>query len=211
MKKMIRNLSTLITFFLTVTAFPQPPQAFNYQTLVRDVYGDIIPNHAVGFSFFIHSSSETGSVVYSETHTAMTDEFGIISLEIGTGAAVTGIFSDINWGSGKKFLEVKADLTGGTMYDLYGTAELLSVPYALFPSTAGNASKWQANGDDIYFNTGKVGIGTSNPMGELHVKSPLEWAGVSFIGTGIDDLNVDLHLEEQDFLFVCKSFQPLAT
>ena len=36
-----------------------------------------------------------------------------------------------------------------------------------------------------------VGIGTTTPQGELHVSRPYNWQGVTFTGSGVDDINVD--------------------
>ena len=39
------------------------------------------------------------------------------------------------------------------------------------PSTAAQAQQWQTNGNNIYYNSGTVGIGTNDPAANLHVES----------------------------------------
>ena len=53
------------------------------------------------------------------------------------------------------------------------------------------SSVWSQSMDTIYYPAGNVGIGISSPLGELHVSNPAEWLGVTFSGTGLDDIAVD--------------------
>jgi uncharacterized protein (TIGR02145 family) len=76
--------------------------------------------------------SATGNAVYTETHSATTDGYGLINLEIGKGTVTLGTFSGINWGTSTYFIKVSVD--GVEM----GTSQLLSVPYALYAKTAAN-------------------------------------------------------------------------
>jgi uncharacterized protein (TIGR02145 family) len=58
-------------------------------------------------------------------------------LVVGQGTATTGTFSTINWGSGSYFLGI--ELNSGSGYVAMGTTQLLSVPYALYANSSGNA------------------------------------------------------------------------
>jgi hypothetical protein len=73
--------------------------------------------------------------VYTELHIKTTNAFGLVDLEIGRGTAPTGSFSAINWGTNMYFLKVDMDPAGGATYQLMGTSQLLSVPYALYAKT----------------------------------------------------------------------------
>jgi len=50
---------------------------------------------------------------------------------------------------------------------------------------------WRQFGDDIYRFDGNIGIGLTSPAGKLHVSDPGEWLGITFTGTGPNDLTVD--------------------
>ncbi|MCD4745548.1 MAG: hypothetical protein K8R58_04560, partial [Bacteroidales bacterium] len=189
----MKNLFTLSLLLLSFSAsiFCQAPQSFKYQAVVRDNAGEILQNQEVGIRISIHDETATGIIVYQETFSETTNDFGLVNIRIGNGTPTIGNFSGIAWGSNSKFMETEIDPTGGTEYISMGTSELLSVPYALYSATSGGTSAWEQNGDTLYYVTGNVGIGTSSPQGEFHVNNPAEWAGVTFNGTGLNDLNVD--------------------
>ena len=79
----------------------------------------------------ILTGSSTGTPVYVETHTATTNANGLVNLEIGDGAIVSGNFTGIDWSSGLYFIKTDTDPTGGTNYTIVGTSQLLSVPYSI--------------------------------------------------------------------------------
>jgi uncharacterized protein (TIGR02145 family) len=69
---------------------------------------------------------------YVETHAKTTDVSGLISIQLGTGTVISGIFGDIEWGGGSHFIQLEVDFNGGSNYVVIGTQELISVPYALY-------------------------------------------------------------------------------
>ena len=166
MKKSIILLVLAIISIIAVNA--QPTQAFKYQAVVRDNAGEIISNQAIGIQISIRDAIPNGTIVYQETFSETTNQFGLVNLEIGTGTPTIGTFTGIDWGSNSKFLEVEIDPAGGSSYVSMGTSELLSVPYALFSDRSSDVV-WNKNGNKIYYNNGNVGIGTDNPSDVLHV------------------------------------------
>ncbi|NQY07182.1 MAG: hypothetical protein HRT68_13585, partial [Flavobacteriaceae bacterium] len=128
---------------LAGSAIAQAPQGFNYQTVVRDSGGNILANTNIGIQFRIHQIIATGTVVYTETHSLITNDYGLTSTVIGTGTS-TDNFTTINWSNNTYFLEVAIDLTGGTSYMSMGTTQLLSVPYALNAAEANNVTGLEA-------------------------------------------------------------------
>jgi hypothetical protein len=57
---------------------------------------------------------------------------------------------------------------------------------------AGSDGIWQESGGSVYRINGNIGIGEMEPAGKLHVSSPGEWDGITFTGTGLNDLTVDI-------------------
>jgi hypothetical protein len=160
---MKKQLLCLIGFVLLAgQLLAQSPEAFKYQAIVRNTSGMVLVNQAVSFKLSILQGSMSGTVVYSELQTAVTNEFGMVNLAVGSGTVVLGSFPDIPWGSGPFFLKVEFDPAGGSSYVLMGTRQLLSVPYSLFSKNAGD-SYWKLDVNNIFNRyPGRVKIGTSN-------------------------------------------------
>ena len=130
----------ILPFVLMLISFSinaQIPQAFNYQAVARDAAGNILANQLVSLRFTILSGGPSGTVEYVETQMANTNEFGLFTLEIGQGTIVFGTFSTIDWSSGDFWLKTELDASGGTSYANMGTAQLLSVPFAMYAANSG--------------------------------------------------------------------------
>jgi hypothetical protein len=128
-------LSFVVSFFLAVIVVAQSPQKLSYQAVVRNDLGKVVQNSNVGIRISVLQGSATGTVVYTETHTAVTNINGLLSVAIGTGVS-TGNFESIDWSQGPYFLKNETDPTGGTDYTITGVSQLLSVPYALYSEKA---------------------------------------------------------------------------
>lgn len=127
--KLISFLLLILFFF---KSFSQAPQGMNYQAVVRDVSGSAVANNtSVALQFIIHNDSTAGTVVYSETISTTANQFGLVNVEIGS----NGNLGVVDWGNGKKFLQVKANINGGGAVDM-GTSQLFSVPYALYAANS---------------------------------------------------------------------------
>ncbi len=125
-------------FIVTVTIAAQAPQGFNYQATVRNNAGALIINKSVSFKFNIIPTSASGTAVYSESQTVTTDDLGQVSLVIGKGTATTGTFATIDWGTGTYYLGI--ELNTGNGFVAMGATQLLSVPYALYAKSSGEAA-----------------------------------------------------------------------
>jgi uncharacterized protein (TIGR02145 family) len=128
MKKAV-TLLALILFTLGV--FSQTPKRMSYQAIVRNSGGELVKSTTVGIKISILQSTSDGTVVYSETHTPLTNPNGLATLEIGGGSVLTGTYSTINWASGPYFIKTEIDPAGNTNYTIESVSQLLSVPYAL--------------------------------------------------------------------------------
>ena len=133
----MKKLYTLLALVITLITNAQAPQGFNYQATVRNSAGALIVNQNVFFKFNIMLNSASSLPVFSETHMTPTDDLGQVNLVIGTGTATVGNFSTINWGTGNYYLGI--ELNTGSGYVAMGTTQLLSVPYALYANSSGNA------------------------------------------------------------------------
>lgn len=134
----MRPLFTLaIVVFAAITAFAQSPQKMNYQGVARDNAGNVLANQNIGIRISLHQTFASGPVVFQETHTSATNQFGLFTIQIGNGTPVSGSVAGINWGSNSHFVQVEMDPNGGASYVDMGTSQLLSVPYALYAENSG--------------------------------------------------------------------------
>lgn len=118
-----------------------PPAKINYQGVARNLNGQPITG-VFGIEVLIRSGSTAGTVVYRETHSVLTNQFGIYNIVIGS--VNTNSFATIQWGTGPHFLEVGIDPTGGINYNTASVQELVSVPYALYAKDAANVKEYVA-------------------------------------------------------------------
>lgn len=162
----------IFAFAIQVSSIAQAPQSFKYQTVVRDATGEPVANQPVNFRLSILMGSTTGSTEYVETNAVTTNAHGLATLTIGTGTIVSGIFSEIDWGADSYFLQVETDITGGSSFQLMGVTQLMSVPYALYSEKTGDNTRWLKNGDNLYYDNGKIGIGTDAPASLLDIVTP---------------------------------------
>jgi hypothetical protein len=123
---------------LSSISFAQAPQRINYQAVARDNTGAVMASQPVSFRLSILENSSSGNSVYSETHNVTTNGFGLANLQIGGGSVLSGTFSAIAWGGDLHFIQVELDAAGGSNYQLMGTSQLVSVPYALHANTVEN-------------------------------------------------------------------------
>ena len=149
MKTTITNFAKSILlysiFFTFISAQAQAPQKFSYQAVIRNASNALVANTNVGMRISILQGSATGTANYAETHTATTNANGLAIIQIGSGTVITGVFANINWGSGIYFIKTETDITGGNNYTIIGASQLLSVPFALNSSD----NQWKTNGTDI--------------------------------------------------------------
>ncbi len=140
-KAMGKKIDTfIIALLISATTFAQAPESMSYQAVVRDSGGNLVSNLPVGMQISILQESAAGTAVYVENHTESTNVNGLVTLEIGLGAATIGIFSDLDWALGPYFIKTETDPTGGSDYTITGTSQLLSMPYALYAKTSGSST-----------------------------------------------------------------------
>jgi hypothetical protein len=145
----------LAVLMMTLAVTAQVPQKMNYQAIVRNASGQPITSGSVSLRFIIHDDSATGTPVFQETQSANPNQFGLVTVAIGS----VGNLSAVNWGVGAKYLQVELDPAGGSNFTSMGDAQLLSVPYALY---AGNSTAGATGATGPQGSTGVAGNNGSN-------------------------------------------------
>lgn len=180
----MKKLITLIVVLLINTiTFGQVPQKMSYQAVIRDASGNLVVSTSIGMQIII-INEDVPSPVYAETHTATTNANGLVTVPLGSGTATFGTFSSIDWSSGNYSVQVGTDITGGTSYDITGTSQFLSVPYAMYAGSAAgglndgsaagvapfwNGTTWVTNNTNFYNNGTNIGLYTTNPTAQLEL------------------------------------------
>jgi uncharacterized protein (TIGR02145 family) len=191
---MKKTLKLLLTGFILAGSpallKAQVPEKFNYQGIARDTKGNPMGKQTLGIKLSVLPTSDATTPEYEEVQTITTNEFGLYTLQIGNGTAITGTMKAVKWETGNKYIKVAIDPQGGTNYMDAGTTQLLSVPYAIYADKAGMAkdaggsragnqhylSKFDASGSSsaeinsqIFDNGTSIGIATTTPAAKVHI------------------------------------------
>jgi uncharacterized protein (TIGR02145 family) len=175
-------MKTLFTLLLAALALATgaQPQKINYQAIALGSNGKPLKNTAVSLRLSILDSAATGTVLYTETQPATTDAGGQFSVYLGTGTPTAGTFAGLPWANGNdKFLKVEMDAQGGTSYQVMGTTQLVSVPYAMAAGSLREGALLYGNGGQTY----QLNIGANGPAWTCYPP-------VAQANAGADHLNV---------------------
>ena len=168
-------MKTLFTCFcLLIIGLLSAQNGINYKAVIKNDLGNVIANSSADIKFQI-LESDVLTNVYEETHSPMTDNNGIIIVNIGEGTVTTGVFDTINWGANNHYLNVQID-TGSGFIDM-GTTQFSAVPYAFNAQKAANVKGLEAidegfgvgwrligRNPDNYGNVGGGGIDLSSSI-----------------------------------------------
>ncbi len=168
---------TLFFLFLISRTYAQAPQSINYQAVIRNDAGVVVPNKTINLRFSIQEGIAT-TPQYIEVQQAITNSVGLVTLAIGKGTAQSGTFAGINWSLGTKFLKIEVDINGGNNFALIGTQQFLSVPFALYAERAGNSTApgWGMNSNAL---TGTESLGSNNNQPLLFKTNNIERARIT--------------------------------
>ncbi|MCB0482610.1 MAG: hypothetical protein KDC83_14370, partial [Flavobacteriales bacterium] len=154
----------ILTLFLGLSflSMAQSPELFNYQAVIRDASGQVVPNKSVSIRLSIHEKFSIGLMVYQEEHFVKTNDYGIVNLHIGGGTNKVGTLGNVGWGNDVHVLNIAVDQSGGTNYVVMGYSQLVSVPYALYAANVNNndtsatneLQMLSLNNDTLYLSNG---------------------------------------------------------
>lgn len=127
----------LLYLLLLSTSLGFSQRGINYSAIIKDNSGTVLTNQNVTLEFSILQGVYQ-MVVYTETHSATTNDHGYINAVIGQGTPTLGTYSAVSWGSDIHFINTSVN-TGSGFVSL-GITELKAVPYALYAETSGGSS-----------------------------------------------------------------------
>lgn len=184
-KLSIRKWSALTLLFcmlvlMNASAQSQVPHKFNYQGIARDASGNPMGKQLLSLKISVLPTADATTAEYEETQTITTNEFGLYTLQIGAGESVVGNMNDVKWETGNKYIRVAIDPTGGTNYQIVGTNQLLSVPYALYADRAGNST---TNADDHRTRSGSVLSNAAHTLSSPDINYVSKFTAYNTIGS----------------------------
>lgn len=152
----------LFAFFFTIcwslSVYSQnTPEEIGYQAVMRDAGGALLANQSIGVKVTFLNGGVNGSTVYIETHTAQSNDNGLISFGLGGGNVIQGAFDSIPWEDGDIAYKLEYDLNGGTNYTLSSTQTFSTVPFAKHADIASDLDVQgdPMNGDVLYRQNGE--------------------------------------------------------
>ncbi|MEZ4771828.1 MAG: tail fiber domain-containing protein [Bacteroidia bacterium] len=219
MRKILFSGVVLLMVTLLFSHLSAQNRGMSYQAVARDAAGALIANQTVNVSFLVRETTINGTIVYEESHSPVTNGFALFSVVIGEGNVKIGDFSTINWGNGDHFLEVEingasvgvtklnavpyskiaTDMSIGLLKDVDVSSGLAVGKILKYNGTgwvpqddAVNPPVWLKNGNNIYYNSGRIGIGTSSPSYPLHLtKDTMSINGLEIANLGSANLGLD--------------------
>lgn len=129
------------------SVYCQIPMKFNYQAVARNNAGTPLVNQTIGIRVALIDGGPSGNAAYMETHTVISNPYGVFSLQVGGGNVELGSMAAVPWGAGNIWLKIEMDPTGGNNYAPMGSTQLLSVPYAMYSGTSLNGGS-SGSGDN---------------------------------------------------------------
>jgi hypothetical protein len=193
-KQLILSFISIICVLLSNVTKAQAPYKFNYQGVARDLKGNPISNKNLSLQIEVLSSIESSHADYKEIQSVITNEFGLYTLQIGAGNSKEGSMQEVNWAEGNKFIRISIDPDGGNNFQLLGTNELLSVPFALYALQSGSKNTRSGNvstsssgtgstnyltkftaantiyNSQLFDNGTNIGYGTTSPLAKFHLQ-----------------------------------------
>jgi predicted NAD-dependent protein-ADP-ribosyltransferase YbiA (DUF1768 family) len=151
------------------------PSTIDFQGRLHDSGGNPV-NATLNITFSLYDVLSGGTAMWTETKSVQIVD-GLFQVKLGeTNPVDPGHFSDPD-----RWLGIKV----GAEAEMSPRTKISSVGYAMQSEGASNI--WTISENDIYYDAGKVGIGTSSPEAGLHALGNI--AGVFGIATSTSGLN----------------------
>jgi len=160
------------------------PALLNYQGFLADASDSAGITVSLEMTFRIFEAESKGAELWSETHSAVEISGGLFQVLLGSVAVFpNGLFDGsqlwLQTEVGAETLMPRKQLVSVVYSQKSGEADhaananlATEAQHAVHADTAAyspSASPWSVSGDDIYRQTGKVGIGTVSPLTELDI------------------------------------------
>ena len=149
MKKTFLKIAALFAVVVATTTSVLAQGSFAYQAVIRDSNGELVKDKEVNAKFSLGEQGK--SAVYVETQKVKSNQYGNISVMVGSGTVDSGKFTDVPWNTMNVMMKVEIDINGGTDFKPIGEIQLQPVPYAFYAASAGSLTNNNAGEKDPIF------------------------------------------------------------
>ncbi len=158
----MRNKIILAVIFFSLLwmglAWADAPGLINFQGRLTDSLGNVVSDGAYSLRFRIYDDSSAGNVLWQESSSVQVSK-GLFTVLLGSTSAIP----ESAFYSANRWLGIKV----GSNPEITPRQRLASVGYSF------QSGQWNSSGNNIYRDTGNVGIGTSTPTAKLDVNGTL--------------------------------------
>jgi len=178
-------LNLFLFFSLSLNA--QNFESIQYQGQLKDPTGN---PEKIMVHVIITDSAKSWVKIYQEMHAVTSTKAGIYDLNLGKGTHKSGIFHEINWGSGKKYLTQNIDRGQG--FQNIGSIQLHNIP------TPANHAKAKTYVEHLQVDA-------------FVYKAPMHWLG-NFMSPPLDPLTNQAYYNKADkrsYVYDGKIWSPL--
>ncbi|MEM4598471.1 MAG: hypothetical protein QW400_02170 [Candidatus Diapherotrites archaeon] len=176
----------LVLTLLCTTAFATVPRLLTVQGRLKD--GTVLAHGDYNMTFYIYDVDSSGTPLWSEQHYNVPVDRGYFSVILGESNPITLPFNTQYW------LAIRVNNEA----EMTPRLKLTNSSYAFYAIDANvSPSQWITSGNNIYYNQGNVGIGTSTPGTKLHIQADGIWQDSSsgvFRISGSTNPNYRLHM-----------------
>ncbi|MBP5710989.1 MAG: hypothetical protein J6W84_08470 [Bacteroidales bacterium] len=170
----MKRILIIVCIFVSALSLIAQNNSFSYQAVVRDSNNYLVLNQTVGVKISFLRDFPNGVAEYIETHTAQTNDNGLITLLVGKGNVISGSMTNLDLANHVYYLKSEFDIYGGTNYAIKDIQMIYGVPFAQHSANT-NYTETQiiSISNDTIFLTGGTNSFVKLPIADIHIPDSL--------------------------------------